>query len=131
MISSTGTPQRPSGWLRPRAVESSDAKQAAASSTSATPCSGCAWTALDAAAGRLELREQRVFLGRRELVAAGMRDHGHAARRPDPAHRVAELGPAMLDVAGLAFGEVAAEDGVHVGHDAVGHQVAAEMRARD
>ena len=212
MISSTGTPQRPSGWLRPRAVESSDAKQAAASRISSTPCSGCACTARARAAlttrrarraarpsvqrdhtgvrrddsaswpgsrprsrrlssgswkslpreasrpnssaisvylatspawwlpvttshafaaVRLELGEQRVLLGRRELVAARVRDDGHAAGGADPAHGVAQPGPAMLDVARLAFGEVAAEDGVHVGRDAAGDQEAAEVRARD
>ena len=72
---------------------------------------------LDAAAAvGLELGEQRVLLGRRELVAGRMRDDGDAAGLADPAHRVAQLRPAVRHVAGLAFGEEAAEDLVRVGH---------------
>ena len=65
---------------------------------------------LDAApAVRLELGEQRVLLGWRELVARRMRDHRHAAGMRDPAHRIAERGPAMRHEAGLALDQVPAK----------------------
>ena len=49
----------------------------------------------------------------------------------DPAHRIAQRGPAVRHVAGLAFGEVAAKHLVGVAAHAALDQVAREMRARD
>ena len=84
-----------------------------------------------AAAQGLELGEQRVFLGRRELVARRMGDHRHATGAGDPAHRIAQLGPAVRYEAGLAFGKVAAEHVAGVPADAGLHQETREVRARD
>jgi hypothetical protein len=79
----------------------------------------------------LELGEQRVFLGRAEVVARRMRHHGHAAGLRDPAHRVAQAGPAMRHVAGLALGEVLAKHLLRVAAHAGLDQKAREVRARD
>jgi hypothetical protein len=75
----------------------------------------------------LEFGEQRVFLGGGELVAPRVGDHGHAAGAGDPAHRVAQCGPAVRHEAGLAFGQVLAEHlGDVLAHAAV-HQMAREV----
>ncbi len=87
---------------------------------------------LDAASAvRDELGDQRVLLGRREAVAAGVRDDGQPAGVHDPAHRVAQRRPAVRHVAGLALGEEAAEDLGHVRALAALHQETREVGAGD
>ncbi len=87
---------------------------------------------LDALAAVLaEFGKQRVFLGGGELVARRVRDHGHAAGLRDPAHRVAQRGPAVRHVAGLAFGEEAAEYLGRIAAHACLDEEAREMRAGD
>ena len=87
---------------------------------------------LDAAAAvALELGEERVLLGRRELVARRMGDDRDAAGVADPGHGVLQRRPAMRHEAGPAFDEKAAEDLLRVGADAALDQVAREVGARD
>jgi hypothetical protein len=83
------------------------------------------------AAVRLEFEEQRVLLVGRELVAARVRDHGHALGGGDPVHRVLQRGPAVRHVAGLAFGEELAKHLGGVAAVALLDQEAREVRARD
>ena len=78
-----------------------------------------------------ELGEQRVLLGRREAVAAGVGDDGDAAGLADPAHGVAQARPAVRHEAGVAFGQVAPEHGMGVGADAALDEEAGEVRSRD
>ena len=87
---------------------------------------------LDAAAAvALELGEERVLLGRRELVARRMGDDRDAAGIADPGHRVLQRRPAVRHEARLAFDQEAAEHLLRVGADAALDQVAREVGARD
>ena len=83
------------------------------------------------AAQRLELGEQRKFLVGGKLVARWMGDHGNAAALFDPRHRLAQAGPFVLDVAGLAFGQVFSKHFICIFANAGFDQIAAKVGAGD
>ena len=60
-----------------------------------------------------------------------MRDHRHAAGARDPAHRIAERGPAVRHIARPAIDEVASKHLVRAGADPRLDKMTREMRARD
>ena len=80
---------------------------------------------------RLEFGKQRVFFDGREPVARRVGDDGHAARLRDPAYGLAQPGPVVGHIAGLAGGEETAEDFAVVAAHAGFNQKAGEMGAGD
>ena len=79
----------------------------------------------------LELGEQRVFGGGREVVAGGVGNHGHAACIAYPAYGIAQPCPAVGHKPRLAFGQKTAEHFIGVGTDPGFHQKAGKVRARN
>ena len=74
--------------------------------------------------------QRKLFVGA-QAVAGGVGDDGHAACVADPAHRVAQAGPAVRHEAGLAFGEEATEHFARVPAHPLLDQKARKVRARD
>jgi hypothetical protein len=81
------------------------------------------------AAGGDELHEELPQLRTGEPVPAGVRNHGAAAARADPRHRVGEPGPLVRHIGRLAGDEIAVEYRFHVAGHAAFDQEAREMRA--
>jgi hypothetical protein len=74
----------------------------------------------------LEFGEQRKLFVGAQAVAGRVGNHGHAAGLRDPAHGIAQAGPAVRHKAGLALDQVFAEHLVGVLAGACLHQESAQ-----
>src|SRR6185503_20412465 len=80
-------------------------------------------------AGIAKCSQQRLLARIVQGVAAGMREHAHAAAPADAAHRLLETRPRLRHVPRLARGQIFSEYGLDVRGVTLLHDVAREMRA--